>query len=284
MLRRSSTALLAATALALFMVCSVLVLRLNVHVANAYVQEDGPVEDIGAFALAVGAVLAFVAFRRAGREPARDRAAQVRRLSYLGLALFLLVAFGEEISWGQRILGLGTPDVLRSANAQGEMNLHNLHGDANGQNASDVLFKAVWVTLGVIVPVAAAVSARARATLERFVPVLPLWLALLFVGQQLLWKPATADWRHEPAAWHAVYRAQIAGDDFRVTTQRQAHEHRVNAPAGLSEVMETNVEVLLGVAGLMTLLGAGSGPARRPSPRRSGGRTARAGRSAAHAA
>ncbi len=33
---------------------------------------------------------------------------------------------GEEISWGQRLLGIETPEFLAKANAQKEMNLHNL--------------------------------------------------------------------------------------------------------------------------------------------------------------
>ncbi len=33
---------------------------------------------------------------------------------------------GEEISWGQRILGFATPDFLLNLNAQGEFNLHNI--------------------------------------------------------------------------------------------------------------------------------------------------------------
>ncbi|MFT5289647.1 MAG: hypothetical protein ACI82F_001713 [Planctomycetota bacterium] len=40
---------------------------------------------------------------------------------------FILLAC-EEISWGQRIFGLSTPPELARINAQGELNLHNLHG------------------------------------------------------------------------------------------------------------------------------------------------------------
>ena len=34
---------------------------------------------------------------------------------------------GEEISWGQRIIGLATPDFLIDLNAQGEFNVHNIN-------------------------------------------------------------------------------------------------------------------------------------------------------------
>ena len=42
-------------------------------------------------------------------------------------ALVLFWIAGEEISWGQRIFDLSTPDALE-ANTQGELNLHNLPG------------------------------------------------------------------------------------------------------------------------------------------------------------
>ncbi len=47
----------------------------------------------------------------------------------LGPVLFALAAFFvglEEVSWGQRILGLETPDVLAAHNFQGELTLHNI--------------------------------------------------------------------------------------------------------------------------------------------------------------
>ena len=61
-----------------------------------------------------------------------------RRGRWLSAALyvmFVLGAFalaGEEISWGQRVFGLGEPAALAAANDQHELNLHNI--DAGGLN------------------------------------------------------------------------------------------------------------------------------------------------------
>ena len=44
----------------------------------------------------------------------------------LAWALLMFVFMGEEISWGQRILGFGTPEVLMEINHQQEFNLHNI--------------------------------------------------------------------------------------------------------------------------------------------------------------
>lgn len=53
-----------------------------------------------------------------------------RLLAFLYGALVLAMIFivGEEISWGQRIIGFGTPESLAEANRQGEVNFHNLTG------------------------------------------------------------------------------------------------------------------------------------------------------------
>jgi hypothetical protein len=42
------------------------------------------------------------------------------------LALVFLFGAGEEISWGQRILGFEPPAALKEANVQSEFNIHNL--------------------------------------------------------------------------------------------------------------------------------------------------------------
>ncbi len=49
------------------------------------------------------------------------------------LGLFCLFGAGEEISWGQRIFGLETPDYLKERNAQGELGLHNLVIEIDGE-------------------------------------------------------------------------------------------------------------------------------------------------------
>ena len=48
---------------------------------------------------------------------------------FAGLALFFFVCAGEEISWGQRILGFHTPDIMLEYNHQQEFNIHNLELD-----------------------------------------------------------------------------------------------------------------------------------------------------------
>ena len=221
--------------------------------ATALIGEDGFIEMLGAVFLLLGAVFAFMALLRLRKT---GDAGRLKQAAYLGLALFLLLAAGEELSWGQRLLGFETPAPLAEVNAQEETNLHNLAGDANGQNFSANVYKACWVAVGILVPLLALLPRVGRAV-RRHLPVFPLWLAILFVGQQLLWNPIRAEWRADPSAWNATYRAPIGGEPFRVRTLAEAEVHGVSSPAGVSEIAETNVQVLLGIGALALLLGAG---------------------------
>lgn len=64
------------------------------------------------------------------------------------LGLFLFFAAGEEISWGQRILGVESSEFFEKNNAQGETNLHNLV--VNGVKINKLIFSiALSVAMGI---------------------------------------------------------------------------------------------------------------------------------------
>ena len=83
--------------------------------------EDSLVEWATAIALIAAAAFAGIVAGTLwrGRQSAHA-------LIYALVFVAALVAAGEEISWGQRLLGLDTPDAVREANLQGELNIHNL--------------------------------------------------------------------------------------------------------------------------------------------------------------
>lgn len=88
---------------------------------QVYAVEDGPIEWATAAALlAAAGVSAWTAWRPA---PGTSR---LRTVLWLGLAAFCLFAAGEEISWGQRVLGFSSPEFFLEHNAQRETNLHNM--------------------------------------------------------------------------------------------------------------------------------------------------------------
>ena len=127
-------------------------------------QEDGPVEYGQALVLLAGAVFFFVPVaRRRGRDPWG---------LVLGLGLFVVA--GEEISWGQRLLGIETPERIRSSNLQGEFNLHNIEGIHQNVRA---LGMVAIVGLFVLIPLARLGWARlARLEARLGIPPVPLWV------------------------------------------------------------------------------------------------------------
>jgi hypothetical protein len=141
-------------------------------------SEDGPIESLGATALVVCAVFSLLAWRR------RRDLSRIARTALLALTVLFVFGAGEEISWGQRILGLETPEPLRKVNAQGEINLHNL-AELSGVFELDYAFRNFVLLFGALVPLL-ALWPRARRVLVRLVPIVPIWVAASLVVNQVL--------------------------------------------------------------------------------------------------
>ena len=90
-------------------------------VFTALADEDGPVE-YAQWALIVGLVVLYALI---GRLLWRRDMRRLAILYLVGAAGFVFIG-GEEVSWGQRILGFATPDGLGEINKQGEANVHNI--------------------------------------------------------------------------------------------------------------------------------------------------------------
>ncbi|QZT62287.1 hypothetical protein [Mycolicibacterium austroafricanum] len=179
---------------------------------DAFVAEDQIVETVGAlglFATSVLLILLLIVGRRTGQLGA------VKQISLMGLVLLFLFGAGEEISWGQRYLGLATPSSWESRNVQGELNLHNVD-TLSGWLDSDYLFRAFWIVFGVAVPVAAAVSMRMRAKIDRLIPVFPLWVAAFLVLNQIIAEAASVLDRQRPTWYEGEYYT-FDGARFEVT-------------------------------------------------------------------
>jgi hypothetical protein len=93
----------------------------NLPLFERYVQEDGVVEWITVAALLSGSIVCLTRFRNLFNK--RNR---WFLLVIFCLGIFLFFSAGEEISWGQRILGIKSPGYFEQNNAQRETNLHNL--------------------------------------------------------------------------------------------------------------------------------------------------------------
>ena len=82
-------------------------------------SEDGPLEWIQFIEYAVSSILALLIYLK------RKRKRDIDSIIWLLIAFLSFVIAGEEISWGERITGIGISSIS-SINVQGETNFHNL--------------------------------------------------------------------------------------------------------------------------------------------------------------
>jgi hypothetical protein len=119
-------------------------------------NEDQPVEYLGALCWAIAALICAVRLLH-GQEP---------RLLLATWLLLTVLFLGEEISWGQRIIGFETPSALMVLNTQDEVTIHNLEGLGGGPLNAQNLFRLGFVFYFLVVPLLTLTS-RARGWLRR---------------------------------------------------------------------------------------------------------------------
>ncbi|MBL0702334.1 MAG: hypothetical protein JJV91_02510 [Desulfosarcina sp.] len=106
----------------LIVIVGVILSRVNIDFYNQYyVKEDCFTEWLGVVALISCAFLYF--YRLFTIKFSKGKKFF---LCLLFSGLIFLFGAGEEISWGQRIFHIETPEFFKKHNAQQEMNLHNL--------------------------------------------------------------------------------------------------------------------------------------------------------------
>jgi hypothetical protein len=144
------------------------------------VSEDGVFQNLGALAFLASSVFFLVAY------------AKTRKPAFLVLAFAFFVGGGEELAWGQHLLNTEPPSAIKAVNAQDELTIHNLNlfqgGEGGELNPVERLFFIFGLTFTLVVPMLAALSARASDWLGRRLPVVPLVFGALFVGNYALSK------------------------------------------------------------------------------------------------
>ena len=178
----------------------VMLIWLWTHHPPAYVWlaiEDNPGENTTALLYAVAAVAAFVAGRWARRRGARRRAVW---LFLLGLFFFFVA--GEEISWGQRLLRIDVPEVVKEHNTQGELNLHNvaLFDKDRALISQQTVLKGFVLVYGLLLPWAARLWERVRRLVQWLgLPLVPAIAWSWFIVALLNWQTvakARPHWAH----------------------------------------------------------------------------------------
>lgn len=141
--------------------------------------EDGPVEVTSAVLYFIGGFGFIVAAIRSDYLLGRND-----RWAYLFMMLWAalcLVCAGEEISWGQRILGFETPEKIAAANLQGEFTLHNLEA-FNALGGTYRYLSIFTLGTGLLIPAFASTAWGLRLTRMIAFPVAPWALMPAFVG------------------------------------------------------------------------------------------------------
>ena len=157
----------------------------NILLAIA-VPEDHYFEIVGASALFATSFLFLFGFKLARKFLDGTWRSLVKQFVYLGLALLFFVGAGEELSWGQRMLGFETPAAISQVNRQEEFNLHNLTvWEANRYLDADRLFDLFWFLFCVLTPTMALVAPPIRKWVGQFIPIVHWGIALLFLYNYL---------------------------------------------------------------------------------------------------
>jgi hypothetical protein len=140
---------------------------------HGLLDEDRAAEWAQFFIIFAASIAFAVAAVRAYRLGRRGLA-----VIYLIVALGSFVTAGEEISWGQRVVGWATPEALETVNKQGESNIHNISIVQHAFNVGELLAGLY----GLIIPIA-WLSSSVRRGLGRWLdPMLvpPICLIALF--------------------------------------------------------------------------------------------------------
>src|SRR5258705_7257466 len=144
---------------------------------HVLIDEDHVVEWSQFVAILAASVVFALAARRARQAGRRGLA-----ILFILVAAGAFVVAGEEISWGQRILGLETPEALKDINHQGEANIHNIMSLQRVFNLGELLVGLYGFAIPLLWA-SRAVRDRLRLDRIRLDPLLipPLCLGVLFL-------------------------------------------------------------------------------------------------------
>jgi len=83
--------------------------------------EDGLVEYLQALCYLAASVIGSITAYRLSKESSK-----INSVVVLVFSIGSMLIFAEEVSWGQRIIGFSTPEVIQQINTQKEFTAHNL--------------------------------------------------------------------------------------------------------------------------------------------------------------
>jgi hypothetical protein len=145
-------------------------------------EEDNFFEWLTVIYLAVAAIICFILF--------------IKKRNIFFLLFFLVFVFGagEEISWGQRIVGIETPESIKEKNVQDEFNIHNLeyftqHSGIARLMSMNFLFRLFTLVFGVVLPLCMNHLKFCRVINQKLkLPIPPLSIGVFFLINWVLFR------------------------------------------------------------------------------------------------
>lgn len=165
---------------------------LKEQVLDAFVREDRIYETLSPIYLFITSSMFAVAFYRSPIKLSLKDPVWLKRLSFLAFCGLFFLAAMEEISWGQRIFGVETPNLIKDVNVQKELTFHNLNifqgDDAKLPLDFDQLSAIFALAFGFLVPFVCYFFIPVKNFLETKFPILPLQIGLLYPVNYLIQK------------------------------------------------------------------------------------------------
>lgn len=159
--------------------------------AGVLFDEDRYFENIGAIGFFLSSFVFFYGFIKSLKsKPVVDWYVRLQRAIFIGLAFMFFFAGGEEISWGQRIFNIQTPETFAEVNVQGETNIHNI-SLFEYIIPFETIFDLFWMFLTVILPLLLIYIKSLGEFIGRFISIPRIYVGMLFLFNYLWAKVAT---------------------------------------------------------------------------------------------
>ena len=181
-MRNSKLSLLEKWILALTLIILLIafgLLYFNPASLDTYLGEDGIVEWLTVGGLLAGSLVCFNRFIALFKK----KNWWFLVVTFV-LGILLFIAAGEEISWGQRILGIKSSEYFLKNNAQGETNIHNLV--VNGVKINKLVFSTILIAVLAIYLVIIPILYKTNKSVKNFmdnsgVPIARLYQIISFL-------------------------------------------------------------------------------------------------------
>jgi len=175
----------------MFLGLTYLPLFLQPRIVEVFVNEDWIFETLTPIYFLITSILLAILFFKLQPSDGSKWLFRLKKLALLGFALLFFVAAGEEISWGQRIFHVETPEALKQTNVQQEITIHNLDFFQGEKAMLDFsqLQTLFSLTFAFLIPVGAIFLQRLfKYDLDTLMPVMPISIGWLVVINYLLQK------------------------------------------------------------------------------------------------